>query len=49
MLLKSLHIRLRVYRFLCMCYGWFDAIVFTAGIGENNDVMRSMICDGLEF
>ena len=29
--------------------GGLDAIVFTAGIGENNDVMRSMICDGLEF
>lgn len=29
--------------------GGLDAIVFTAGIGENNNVMRSMICDGLEF
>jgi len=29
--------------------GGLDAVVFTAGIGENNDVMRSMICEGLEF
>ncbi len=29
--------------------GGLDAIVFTAGIGENNGIMRSMICEGLEF
>ncbi len=29
--------------------GGLDAVVFTAGIGENNSVMRSMICEGLEF
>jgi acetate kinase len=29
--------------------GGLDAIVFTAGIGENNDVMRLDICKGLEF
>jgi len=29
--------------------GGLDAVVFTAGIGENNNVMRSMICEGLEF
>lgn len=26
-----------------------DAIVFTAGIGENNSKIRSMVCKGLEF
>jgi len=26
-----------------------DAIVFTAGIGENSDVVRSMVCEDLEF
>lgn len=29
--------------------GGLDAIVFTAGIGENNSVMRKMICKDLEF
>ncbi|NLX64441.1 MAG: acetate kinase [Clostridiaceae bacterium] len=29
--------------------GGLDAIVFTAGIGENNIEMRSMICEDLEF
>lgn len=29
--------------------GGIDAIVFTAGIGENNPVMREKICEGLEF
>jgi len=29
--------------------GGLDAIVFTAGIGENNGVIRSMVCKGLEY
>jgi len=29
--------------------GGLDAVVFTAGIGENNSKMRKMICEGLEF
>lgn len=29
--------------------GGLDAIVFTAGIGENNGKIRSMVCEGLEF
>ncbi|MCL2080832.1 MAG: acetate kinase [Oscillospiraceae bacterium] len=29
--------------------GGIDALVFTAGVGENNDVIRSMIIEGLEF
>lgn len=29
--------------------GGLDAVVFTAGIGENNSVMRSNICKKLEF
>lgn len=29
-----------------MCH--IDALVFTAGIGENSDVIREKICDGLE-
>lgn len=29
--------------------GGIDAIVFTAGIGENNPIIRSMVCDGLKF
>lgn len=26
-----------------------DALVFTAGIGENSDVVRRMVCEGLEY
>jgi acetate kinase len=26
-----------------------DALVFTAGIGENSPIMRAMICEGMEF
>ncbi len=26
-----------------------DAIVFTAGIGENSDVIRAMVCDNMDF
>jgi acetate kinase len=29
--------------------GGLDAIVFTAGIGENSDIIRRLVCDGLEF
>jgi acetate kinase len=29
--------------------GGLDAIVFTAGIGENSSQLRAMICEGLEF
>lgn len=29
--------------------GGIDAVVFTAGIGENSSSMRKKICDGLEF
>ncbi len=29
--------------------GGLDAIVFTAGIGENSITIRSQICQGLEF
>lgn len=29
--------------------GWLDAIVFTAGIGENDPLLRCMVLDGLEF
>lgn len=28
--------------------GGLDALVFTAGLGENSDVMRAKICEGLE-
>lgn len=28
--------------------GGADAVVFTAGIGENNPIVRSMVCQGLE-
>jgi len=26
-----------------------DAIVFTAGIGENSEVMRQLVCEELDF
>lgn len=29
--------------------GGLDVVVFTAGIGENNPKIRSMVCEGLEF
>ena len=29
--------------------GGVDAIVFTAGLGENSSSMRDKICNGLEF
>ncbi|MDO4740274.1 MAG: acetate kinase, partial [Eubacteriales bacterium] len=29
--------------------GGLDAIIFTAGIGENDGPARQLVCDGLEF
>ena len=29
--------------------GGIDAVVFTAGIGENNAPLRKAMCEGLEF
>ena len=29
--------------------GGLDAIVFTAGIGENTPIIREMACEGLEY
>lgn len=29
--------------------GGLDAIVFTAGMGENSDILRKKVCSGLEF
>jgi len=29
--------------------GGLDAIVFTAGVGENSPITREMVCEGLEF
>jgi len=29
--------------------GGINCVVFTAGIGENSPIMRSQICEGLEF
>ena len=29
--------------------GGFDALIFTAGIGENSPHIRSMVCEGLDF
>jgi acetate kinase len=29
--------------------GGLDAVVFTAGVGENSTIIRSMTCDGLKF
>ena len=29
--------------------GGVDAIIFTAGVGENDKVVRSMVCQGLEY
>jgi acetate kinase len=32
----------------CAVLGRVDAIVFTAGIGENADFIREKVCDGLD-
>ena len=29
--------------------GGIDALVFTAGVGENSILVRSRVCEGLEF
>lgn len=29
--------------------GWLDAIIFTAGIGENDPILRAMVVDGLDY
>ena len=29
--------------------GGVDAIIFTAGVGENDKGIRAMVCDGLEY
>ncbi len=29
--------------------GGLDAVIFTAGIGENDDISRGKVCDGLQF
>ncbi len=34
---------------LCRAMGGLDALVFTAGIGENSDRVRSLVCRDLEF
>lgn len=34
---------------LAAAMGGCDALVFTAGIGENNPVIRGMVCSGLSF
>jgi len=34
---------------LVACLGGLDALVFTAGIGENAPSIRSRICEGMEF
>ncbi|MBS3974212.1 MAG: acetate/propionate family kinase [Actinobacteria bacterium] len=33
----------------CAVLGHVDALAFTGGIGENDSLLRSMICEGLEF
>lgn len=33
----------------CAVLGHVDALAFTGGIGENDSLVRSMICEGLEF
>jgi acetate kinase len=32
-----------------MSLGGLDALIFTAGVGENNAAVRSVVCQGLEF
>ena len=29
--------------------GGVDAVIFTAGVGENDKTIRSMVCEGLEY
>ena len=46
MLVRSIKKTLGAYFFLLG--GKVDALVFTAGIGENDDIVRAMVCEGLE-
>ncbi len=42
----------RIKKYLCSyagLMGGVDAICFTAGIGENSDLIREKVCDGLSF
>jgi acetate kinase len=42
----------RIKKYLCSYAGLMsgvDAICFTAGIGENSDLIREKVCNGLEF
>jgi acetate kinase len=34
---------------MLMSLGGLDALIFTAGVGENNAALRSAVCQGLEF
>ncbi len=29
--------------------GGVDAVIFTAGVGENDKAIRAMVCEGLEY
>ena len=46
MLVRSIKKTLGAYSFLLG--GKVDALVFTAGIGENDDIVRAKVCEGLE-
>ena len=46
MLVRSIKKTLGAYFFLLG--GKVDALVFTAGIGENDDIVRAKVCEGLE-
>ena len=42
----------RIKKYLCSyagLMGGVDAVCFTAGIGENSDLIREKVCEGLEF
>jgi len=42
----------RIKKYICSYAGMLegvDAICFTAGIGENADLIREKVCSGLEF
>ena len=42
----------RIKKYLCSyagLMGGVDAICFTAGIGENSDLIREKVCEGLSF
>ncbi len=47
--LKAFTYRIRKYiGSYVAAMGGVDALVFTAGVGENSDVVRAMVCEGLE-